>query len=134
MSRFTGSYEIKAYDAYRFITLAELSYTTKKGITHTVPIDFITDGASIPKIFWSWIGSPFTGLYRRSSLIHDRLYAIQKTTRLYADRVFLEGMKDDGVSFWKRQMMFYAVRFKGWIPWNNHRKKKENSEVYFPAK
>lgn len=122
MRRFKGSYEIKEYDTYRFITLSELSYTTKKDITHTVPIDFITDGASIPKIFWSWIGSPFTGLYKRPSLIHDWLYATQNTTRLYADRIFLEGMQDRKVSFWKRQMMFYAVRFRGWIPWNKRKK------------
>ena len=126
ISRFKGKYKIEAFDAYRFKVLSELSYTTKKGVTHTVPIGFITDGASIPKIFWSIIGSPFTGLYRKPSLIHDRLYATQKVKRGYADRVFLEGMENKGVSFWKRRTMYYAVRVGGWRPWNNHKKKLEN--------
>lgn len=117
---FKGKYEIRGYTPYTFITLAELSYTTDKGIVHTVPVGFVTDGASIPKAFWSWIGSPFTGLYRKPSLIHDYLYATQTTERIYADRIFLEGMKSEGVSWWKRRVMYSAVRiFAGGI-WKRH--------------
>ena len=125
MGRFKGDYIIKGLGSYVFETLAELSYTTKKGATHTVPKKFKMDGASIPRIFWSLIGSPFTGKYRRAALIHDWLYFSQTTKRSYADRVFLEAMKYLGVSFWKRQLMFLAVRFRGWIPWNNHKRRKK---------
>ena len=124
MGRFKGEYAIKGIGPYLFKTLAELSYTTKKGVTHTVPVDFVTDGASIPRIFWSFIGSPFTGFYRRPSLIHDELYATQKFKRIYADRVFLEGMEDEGVSFWKRRLIYLAVRLRGWVPWNKHKRKR----------
>ena len=106
MKRFQGRYEIQGYTEYTFKTLAELSYTTEKDRVYTVPIGFITDGASIPKIFWSFIGSPFTGLYRRAALIHDYLYATQTTTRVYADRVFLEAMFFLKVSWWKRKTMY----------------------------
>ena len=119
---FKGKYKIEEIDAYTFITLAELSYTTKKDITHTVPIGFKTDGASIPKIFWSVVGSPFTGLYRRAALIHDYLYFSQTTKRNYADKIFLEAMKVLKVSWWKRRMMYAAVRLCGFRPWNRHKK------------
>ena len=120
MGRFKGKYQLNEFTPYTYKTLAELSYTTNKGIIHTVPIDFITDGASIPKLFWSFVGSPFTGLYRRPSLIHDYFYATQKVKRNYADRIFLEGMKDEGVSWWKRKTMYFAVRgFAGRI-WKRH--------------
>ncbi len=122
MGKFEGQYKIEEYTAYTFKTLAELSYTTNKGIIHIVPINFITDGASIPKLFWSIIGSPFTGLYKKPSLIHDELYSSQKFKRKYADRVFYDGMKDKGVSFWKRKVMYFAVRSCGWKPWNRHKK------------
>ena len=123
MGKFTGKYKIEGHTAYTFKTLAELSYTTNKGVTHTVPIGFKTDGASIPKIFWSFIGSPFTGFYRRATLIHDYLYYSQTTTRLYADKIFLEAMKSLRVSWWKRKTMYFAVRgFAGRI-WKRHAEK-----------
>ena len=53
MSGFKGEWAVRELSAYLVVTTAELSYTTKKGIVHTVPIGFKTDGASIPKIFWS---------------------------------------------------------------------------------
>lgn len=123
MQGFKGVYEIRGHTAYTFITIKSLSYTTKKGITYTVPVGFITDGASIPKIFWSWIGSPYTGHYRRAALIHDYLYFTQIARRSYADRIFLEAMKYLGVSFWKRRTMWFAVRSWGWIPWMRHKKR-----------
>ena len=122
MGVFKGSYHLSEFTPYTFKTLAELTYITNKGVSHVVPIGFITDGASIPKLFWSFIGSPFTGLYRRAALIHDYLYYIQTTKRSCADRVFLEAMKSLKVSLWKRRVMYYAVRGWGWKPWNKHRK------------
>lgn len=131
MRGFKGQYRIEGYSAYTFITKVELSYTTKKGITHIVPIGFITDGASIPKIFWSLVGSPFTGLYRRAALIHDYLYFTQTTKRSYADKVFLEAMKVLGVSWWKRRLMWVAVRVGGWRPWNKHRLTKKSNGIEY---
>ena len=122
MNRFKGKYKIEGYTPYTFITLAELSYTTKKDALHTVPIGFITDGASIPKIFWSLVGSPFTGLYRRAALIHDYFYHTQKVTRQYADKIFLEAMKYLKVSWLKRCLMWSAVRTNGWMPWNRQKR------------
>ena len=122
-----GKYEIGEYTTYQFRTLTELTYTTLEGVSITVPRDFITDGASIPKACWSIIGSPFTGKYKRAAMIHDWLYHTLVTTRIYADRVFLEIMKERGVSLWKRLSMYRAVRTFGWIPWN--RQKKENLKL-----
>ena len=123
MGSFKGECAVKEHSAYLVETTKDLSYTTKKGITHTVLAGFVTDGASIPKILWSFIGSPFTGLYKKPSLIHDKLYETQKVTRSYADKVFLEGRKDEGVAFWKRRSMYLGVRIGGWKPWNDSKKK-----------
>ena len=123
MGKFKGKYQLSEFTPYTYKTLAELSYTTNKYITYTVPIGFVTDGASIPKLFWSLVGSPFTGLYRRAALIHDYLYAIQTTKRSYADKVFLECMKVLKVGWWKRRIMYMAVRTCGWRPWNKHKKR-----------
>ena len=84
----------------------------------SVPEGFITDGASIPKIFYSLIGGPL-GKYAAPAVLHDYLYHIKKYTRRRSDQIFLEAMKVRGVSWWKRHTMFTAVRLAGWIPWKN---------------
>lgn len=86
-----------------------------------VPIDFITDLASIPKMFWWIIGSP-NGRYGKPSVIHDNLYAVQIYTRQRSDEIFYDSMQEAKVSFWRRWIMYHAVRTCGWMPWNRYRK------------
>ncbi len=93
-----------------------------------VPMGFITDFASIPRIFWIIIGHP-TGEYGKAAVIHDYLYYKQTTTRRYADRIFLEAMKVLEVSWWRRRAMWLAVRSFGWRPWNRHKKNLKNKDV-----
>ena len=97
-----------------------------------VPDSFYTDGASIPRIFWSWI--PPLGQYGQAAVLHDYL---RKYKRAYLDKkiginskcvyldlkeidkIFLEAMKVLGVSKFKRYTMYYAVRIftilKEWL-------------------
>lgn len=83
-----------------------------------VPAFFHSDGASIPKIFHT-IVHPF-GPYFGSALIHDFLYSKESTkkyghiTRKTADEIFLEGMYNMGVPWYKRNPMFRSVRLFGW--------------------
>jgi len=69
----------------------------------------IVNGASIPKVFWSIIGSPFVGKYRRPSVFHD-VYC-QSHLRACDDvhKMFLEAMLLDGVSGAKAELMYDAV-------------------------
>lgn len=89
----------------------------------SVPRGFVTDGASIPRIVWTLIGSPWSGRYARAAVIHDFLYHIQTTTRWEADRIFYQAMKILKVSPWRRSLMHCSVRVAGWIPWRNYRRK-----------
>lgn len=78
-----------------------------------VPTGFITDGASIPRVFWSAL-SPF-GDYFPAALIHDFLYSPRNTryTRLQADTIFLEAMCNLGVAWYRRNTIYRAVRMFG---------------------
>lgn len=82
-----------------------------------VPVNFETDFASVPRIFWTIV--PPWGKYSPAAVVHDYLYIKQHTTRLYADSVFKELMKALGVSWWKRNLMYSAVRAGGWFVWNS---------------
>ena len=81
----------------------------------TVPAGFLTDGASIPRIFWS-IFSP-TGSYFEAALIHDYLYSNVSTWRIdraMADKIFLYAMGDIGVGWLTRKTIYLAVLLGGW--------------------
>lgn len=51
--------------------LQDFSFRDSKEKTWKAPASSIVDGASIPKILWSAVDSPFAGQYRRASVLHD---------------------------------------------------------------
>lgn len=93
-----------------------------------VPEGFITDFASVPRIFWNII-PPF-GEYSSAAVIHDFLYNRhgdvpegKHRSRKDCDLIFLEAMEVMSVPWWKRQVMYRAVRTFGWWPWDYRAKK-----------
>jgi hypothetical protein len=109
--------------------------TTKSG--------YVTDIASTPSI-GAVLGFKPDGLHRIAALLHDRRYQRKgimtgddpigayeefspplnrwvPTDRVFSreecDRHFLQDMLDAGESKARAQVMFYAVRFFGWMAW-----------------
>jgi len=76
-----------------------------------VPKGFITDLASVPRIFW--IIFPPNGKSGKASVIHDYMYVNAIGTKEYADKTFIEAMKVLGVGKFKRHLMYYAVKYFG---------------------
>jgi hypothetical protein len=74
-----------------------------------VPIGFKFDFASIPRPFWSWIGSP-TGEYGPAAVIHDYLCETATWSISKTDYIFYEAMGILDVPQWKRLTMYCAVR------------------------
>jgi hypothetical protein len=83
----------------------------------TVPVNFKTDLASIPQLFWN-ILPPF-GKYTDAAILHDFLYRTQILPRATADRVLLVAMKVSRVKFWQRLIIYWNVRWFGHIAWND---------------
>ncbi|EEC0864570.1 DUF1353 domain-containing protein [Salmonella enterica subsp. enterica] len=77
----------------------------------SVPAGFVTDLASVPRIFWALL--PPDGKYAKAAIIHDYLYDNALRTKKEADRIFLDGMTVLGVPKWKRTIMYWAVRLFG---------------------
>lgn len=90
-----------------------------------VPDGFYTDGATIPKVFWSWL--PPLSQYGQAAVLHDFLrekglayfdseeyigneYKELTVTIKQSDYIFLEAMRVLGVGWFKRTVMFLAVR------------------------
>ena len=72
---------------------------------------FITDFASIPRLFWSIL--PPWGRYGKATIIHDYCYKTRQYDRLRCDEIFLEAMEVLGVKPWKRRVIYRAVRLFG---------------------
>ena len=83
-----------------------------------IPIAFMTDFASIPRLFRTLIASPATGKHRYAAVVHDYLYKKQEITRSQSDSTFLTLMLNDGVNRFLAYNMYYAVKVFGWIQWN----------------
>ncbi len=106
--------EIYPCSKSKFCILEDFEYPMRKRVIF-VKKGFITNLASIPRIFWM-IYPPF-GLYTLAAIIHDFLYskmgAVQVHSRKEADDIFLEIMKETGVSWHTRILFYIAVRLFG---------------------
>lgn len=93
----------------------DLIYQGKTDII-VVPKGFVTDFASVPKIFWN-ILPPF-GKYTKAAVIHDYLYFTKMFSREDSDGIFLRIMEELEVSWVKRKTIYRAVRMFGWTVWD----------------
>jgi hypothetical protein len=94
---------------------------TADGRIIEVPEGFVTDFASVPRLFWRIV--PPWGRYSPAAVVHDYLYQSAKVSRKEADDIFLELMARLGVPRWKRYTMYWAVRGFGGFAWDAHRKR-----------
>jgi hypothetical protein len=94
--------------AYRLLT-SRIFILTIDGLRWTVPSGATSDGASIPKIFWSLVGGPLDGPYRNAAIIHDYFCDVRVRTWKDTHRVFLDGMLSNNVSRTTALQMYYAV-------------------------
>jgi len=81
---------------------------------------FTTDLASAGIVGSILIGGKASGNHTRAVWIHDLLYSIEAYNRKICDDIFLVIMKEHGVSWFKRNAMWGAVRLFGDSVWSNH--------------
>jgi hypothetical protein len=78
----------------------------------TVPRDFTTDFASVPRVV-VWL-LPRYGPWTQAAILHDHLWAEARrgaVDRYDADGIFLRAMRELGVPFLRRWIMWTAVRW-----------------------
>jgi Protein of unknown function (DUF1353) len=84
-----------------------------------IPRGFVTDFASVPRIFWSIF--PPIGTYGLPAIMHDWLYWTQPVSRKMADEIFDVAMKDMRTPLWKRVAIYGSLRVIGWRAWDKNR-------------
>lgn len=114
---FTGKTILERLSHDEYLLKSSLSFEND-WIKVTIKKGLITNGASIPRAFWSIIGCPMSGLYVGSAIIHDGLYGSHILTKEESDMLFLDMMTHNGVSKIKRTLMFWAVKYAGKSAWD----------------
>ncbi|MBD3611114.1 MAG: DUF1353 domain-containing protein [Hydrogenovibrio crunogenus] len=77
---------------------------------HTVPAGFISDGATVPRIFWPIF--PPIGRYLKATLVHD-YYLQQGIDRKTCDQHFKTCLVALNISPWRVNALYVAVRAYG---------------------
>lgn len=96
-----------------------------------VPMGFVTDLASIPRPFWSFLRPD--GNYVYGAIVHDYLYWTQTRPRAEADEILKFSMQDFKVNSWIIDLVYNTVRLEiaGGASWEKNRKLKAQGERRF---
>ena len=94
-----------------------------------VPRGFVSDLASIPRVFWQVLTPQ--GRYAYAAVVHDYLYWVQTRPRDEADEILKYAMQDSGVDASTVTIIFTAVREFGQTAWDANAKLKKNGECRF---
>jgi Protein of unknown function (DUF1353) len=89
--------------------LDDFGYVDNSGYVWTAEKGQPIDGASIPPVFWSFIGGPFEGKYRNASVIHDFECKVQKRPWRSVHRMFYTASRCGGVEEKKAKVMYATV-------------------------
>lgn len=112
-----------------YFLLKDVGWTPNPGQTMTkvdVPSGFVTDFASIPRVFWSILRPD--GDYTYPAIVHDFLYWDQSVSRKEADDVLKAAMEDFKVDSAKIATIYAGVRSGGSFAWNSNAKLKQAGE------
>ena len=98
------------YSDFVLQPLKEHKFKVLKSITYkdiVIPAGFRSDGASVPRIFWS-IFPPNRTDYLPCAIIHDYLCDLEEYKK--ADIYFCDCLKELQVDKFSRKIMYNAVR------------------------
>lgn len=125
-----GLLRISRFQEPIYFLTAPISWTPNPGQEQykavTVPKGFVTDFASIPRIFWSVL--PPDGTYAYAAVIHDYLYWTQTRPREEADHILKIAMEDFEVGKVTVGAIYSGVRLGGQVAWNSNAEKKAQGE------
>ena len=114
-----------------YVVTKEIKWTPNPPQAHeyravTVPVGFVTDFASIPRVFWSALRPD--GDYGYAAIIHDYLYWEQPVARETADEILRFAMQDFHVKPATITVIYEGVRLGGSVAWSENARLKSSGE------
>jgi hypothetical protein len=103
--------DVRQIDDQDWAILRALTYYARTE-DFVVPVQEHTDFASVPRVFVWFI--PRYGRYTKAAILHDYLCSVcvpaGRVSRIEADGIFRQAMRELGVPFLRRWIMWAAVR------------------------
>ncbi len=96
-------------DGLELRLLEDFVYIDPRGKVWLAPKDFIVDGASIPRAFWTVVGGPLDGKYRNASIVHDEACVRREEPSEDVHLMFYEACRCGGIPEEKAKVMYAAV-------------------------
>lgn len=103
--------KIELIGHYKFKLLEDIQINIGSNLITKVPTGYITDGYTIPRIFWNIF--PPVGKDDKSAILHSYLYSRAIFKRKFCDEIFLESMKQNHVNRWVAYTKYFFVRIFG---------------------
>ncbi len=113
LDKLKGTFIVEAKPRPLFKLETDFRFKDPNGLLWTTPVGAEVDGASIPQLFWSFIGGPFEGSYINASVIHDHYCRTKERTAHDTHRNFYYGMRASQVPEWRSKLMHWAVSTYG---------------------
>ncbi len=112
LTRWNGTRNMTLEEDFYFIDKDNKKWNAPKGSC--------INGATIPRVLWASVGSPYTGCYRRASVIHDVAVGelcnpkVTNKQRKLADKMFHEACLHDGCNEEFAFILYIGVRIGAW--------------------
>jgi hypothetical protein len=109
-ARFVGDVVAKWLPQSPRMELTEpVTYVDAAGIRWTAPKGSVIDGAFIPRPLWNIVGTPFTGAYRKASVIHE--FSCRNMSRPWQEvhHVLLQAALAEGNDAFHSKLLYGAV-------------------------
>ncbi|WP_232793293.1 DUF1353 domain-containing protein [Caulobacter hibisci] len=100
-------------DDRRMKLIDPFSFRDAAGKVWDAPAGWVVDGASIPRALWTLVGSPYTGDYRRASIVHDVAcdrHPHDGPDRRAGDTMFYAACRAGGCSAVQAKLLYLGVR------------------------
>lgn len=130
MSQFTSNFKGELIGKNLWRNLETFEYHVGKYPSEeiiTVPEGFITDFASVPRIFWPII-SPID-VHGKAAVVHDYCYYYAIYSKQQTDLIFYESLQVLKVAPWKAWCMYNGVRTGAGYAWRQHRRREKKEHV-----
>jgi len=106
---FSGEILLRPLDGRYMELRKDFLFFDKDKKTWKAPKGYKTDGASIPRVLWSLVGSPFTGHYLKAAILHDVYCDLKSRDWRLVHNMFFEAMIASDVNVTQAKIMYYAV-------------------------
>jgi hypothetical protein len=125
-----GTLKLSRFVEPVYFLLESIAWKPRAGQTGykrvVAPKGFVTDFASIPRVFWSLLRPD--GEYAYAAILHDYMYWTQSVPKKTADDILRMGMQDLEVTPATVALIYEGVAKFGETAWTNNAKLKANGE------